>query len=251
MHPNIKTKEEIEAMRIGGQILAETLDLITTIAKEGMSTFELDKIAEEFILEKNAIPAFKGFQGFPATLCTSINNIIVHGIPKKSEILKNGDLLKIDCGVIFKNLYTDAARAIGIGDISNQRKRLIKVSKEALERGISEARPNAKVSNISKAIEDFVKKNGFKIIYDLTGHGVGKKLHETPTIFNYYNKQEDCKLEAGMTIAIEPIFSVSTHKLKTEKDNWSLATTDGSDSVQYEDTILITETGSEILTRLK
>lgn len=250
MKQKTKSSEEIQAMRIGGKILAETLEYVLSKAKAGISTFELDKIAEEFIYSKKGKPAFKGFQGFPATLCTSVNNAIVHGIPRQNEILKEGDLLKIDCGVLYQNLYTDAARAIGIGKISDEKNRLIETSKKALEEGIQSAIAGKNASNIGKKIQEIVENAGFKIIYDLTGHGVGKSLHEEPIIFNYYNKREDCILKPGMTIAIEPIFAVSTSKMKTEKDKWTLSTIDGSDAVQYEDTILITEKGQEILTRI-
>ncbi|MDX9970651.1 MAG: type I methionyl aminopeptidase [Candidatus Gracilibacteria bacterium] len=251
MKPGIRTPKEIESMRKGGQILAETLDFVCSMAKPGVSTFELDKMAEEFIRSRKAKPAFKGFHGFPATLCTCVNNVIVHGIPRQNEILKEGDLLKIDCGVIYDNLYTDSARAIAIGKISDEKKRLIDTAKLALKRAISIVKAGTKTSKIGKIIEDTVEKEGFKIIYDLTGHGVGKTLHEPPVVFNYYNKKEDATLKAGMTIAIEPIFSVSTHKMQTERDKWTITTVDGSDSVQVEHTILVKENGAEILTPSK
>ncbi len=251
MKASIKTPKEIDSMRKGGKILAETLDFVCSMAKPGISTFELDKMAEEFIRSKKAIPAFKGFHGFPATLCTCVNDVIVHGIPKQNEILKEGDILKIDCGVIFDGLYTDSARAITIGEGSDEKNRLIKTAKLALKRAISIVKAGTKTSEIGKIIEDTVEKEGFKIIYDLTGHGVGKTLHEPPVVFNYYNKKEDQTLKAGMTIAIEPIFSVSTHKMQTERDKWTITTVDGSDAVQVEHTILVKENGAEILTPSK
>lgn len=251
MKIDIKTDKEIKSMKVGGLILAETLDYLTENAKEGISTMELDEMAEKFIRSKGGLPGFKGFHGYPATLCTSINNIIVHGIPKRNEILKNGDLLKIDCGVLYDNLYTDSARAIGIGSISEEKNRLIKTAKLALKRAISICKDGVQTVDIGKIIENTINEEGFKVIYDLTGHGVGKKLHEPPVIFNYLNKKESVTLKEGMTIAIEPIFSTSTHKMKTEKDNWSLSTIDGSDSVQVEHTILIRKNDAEILTPSK
>jgi len=245
---SIKTTEEIEIMRKAGKVLSETLDEVIKYAKEGVSTGELDAIAEQFIRSKGMLPAFKGFHGFPGTLCTAINEVVVHGIPRKDEILKDGDLLTIDCGVLYKGLYTDAARSITIGNASKEKLRLIKTAKLALDRAIMMAQPGNHVSEISIVIEETIKQAGFKVIQDLTGHGVGRDLHEEPTILNYWDGSKGPTLKPGMTIAIEPIFSISASEIVTLKDDWTIITKDRSCAVQEENTILITESGNEILT---
>lgn len=246
----IKTEEEIEAMRKGGKILAEVLEKIMEMAKPGISTGELDKIAEKFIKDKGGKPGFKGYQGFPATLCTALNEVIVHGIPSNKQILKEGDLFTIDCGVIYEGLYTDAARSIGIGKISKNKQNLINVAKETLNKAIDIVKPGIRVSDISKIIQKTIEEAGYHVIYDLTGHGIGRKLHEDPNIFNYWDGQNGPILKEGMTLAIEPIFSEGTNKMKTLSDNWTIATTDSSMAVQYENTILVTKKGHEILTEI-
>ena len=203
----IKNKEEIQAMREGGQILAYVLEETLKIAKPGISTLDLDHFAENLIRQKGGKPAFKGYHGFPGTLCTAINEVIVHGIPKENEILKEGDLLTIDCGVMWKNMYTDAARSIGIGEISEEKQKLLDVSKEALNAAINLARPGKHLNLIGKKIEEIVKEAGFHIIQDLTGHGIGKELHEKPIVLNYWEGYPGPILKEGMTLAIEPIFS--------------------------------------------
>jgi len=246
----IKTAEEIETMRKAGKILAQVLEEVCNKAKEGISTLELDKFAEELIIKLGGKPAFKGFQNYPATLCTAIDNVVVHGIPRADEYLKEGDLFTADCGVLVDGLYTDAARTIGIGTISPLKKRLIETAKEAFYKGVDAAKPGKKVNNISKAIEDTINAANFKVIYDLTGHGIGRNLHEDPLVLNYYDGNRRALLKPGMTIAIEPIFSVSTHGLKTLSDGWTIVTDDDSLAVQYENTVLITQAGTEILTEL-
>jgi len=246
----IKTPEEIELMRKSGKILAEVLEKLCSLAKPGMSTFELDEFAEKFIREHDAIPSFKGYHGFPATLCTSINEEIVHGIPNKKRILQEGDLLTIDCGVTYKGMVTDAARSIGIGEISKEKQRLIKTANIALAKAIDTVKPGIHLGVVSRTIEDVITKEGFKVITDLTGHGVGRSLHESPTILNYYDGKPGPLLQKGMTLAIEPIFSVSTREMIGLSDKWTLVTDDNSCAVQAENTIVITEKGCDILTIL-
>jgi len=245
---SIKTESEIKSMREGGKILAATLEEVCKRAQPGVSTWELDQFAEKFIRKHNAIPGFKGYHGFPATLCTAIDEVVVHGIPGKNQILKEGDLFTVDCGVLFEGLNTDAAKSIGIGKISNEKEKLLKVAKEALSKAIDIAKPGIRVNEIGKSIETTVKNAGFHIIKDLTGHGIGRDLHEEPIILNYEDRTPGAILKEGMTIAIEPIFAISTGKIKELSDNWTLVTMDGSASVQEENTILITRNGNEILT---
>lgn len=247
MHIIIKTNSEIDLMRISGKILAEVLEKTCKRAAPGISTNELDIFAEELIRKRGGIPGFKGYHGFPKTLCTAINEIIVHGIPRKDEILKEGDLLTIDCGVIYKGLNTDAARSVGIGEISPQKSKLIKTAYMALDNAIKKALPNKHLNEIGKAIQETVENAGFHVIKDLTGHGVGKKLHEDPVILNYYEGNPGPILRPGMTLAIEPIFSIGTSEMETLEDNWTIVTKDRSCAVQVEHTILVTETGNEIL----
>ncbi len=245
----IKNAAEIEKMRVSGKILAQTLKLICEAAKPGVSTKELDLMAEEFIISQKGKPAFKGFHGYPATICTGLNEVIVHGIPKESEILKDGDLLTLDCGVSFNGYCTDSARTISIGEPNKKHERMIKTGERALEAATDIIKPGTPVGEIGKIIEQIVEKEGYKIIHDLTGHGIGKELHESPTILNYWEGKNGPRLESGMTIAVEPIFSESTHDLKTLQDGWSIVTADGSLSVQIENTILVTENGAEVLTK--
>lgn len=245
---SIKNAQEIENIRKSGKILGEALSETSKIAKAGMSTYDLDQFAEKLIIERGGIPAFKGYHGFPGTLCTSVNEEIVHTIPSKNRILKDGDLLTLDGGVIYKGMYSDAARSIGIGQISSEKERLIKVANEALSKAIDLVKPGIRLSEISKLIQKIVEGAGFHVIYDLSGHGIGKKLHEEPTVLNYWDGKAGPILQAGMCLAIEPIFSVGTNKMKTLKDGWTIVTVDGSTAVQAENTVLITQDGCEILT---
>lgn len=246
----IKTPYEIAAMRISGKILAEVLEEISKLAKSGVSTYELDQFAEKYIREKGATPAFKNYNGYPATLCTAIDEVIVHGIPRTSQILKEGDLFTVDCGVIYQGMYTDAARSMGIGQISEKKSKLLETAKFALDEAIKTAKSGNHLSEISKTIQKIVESAGFYIIKDLTGHGIGKTLHEEPVVLNYWDNQSGPVLKPGMTLAIEPIFSAGTSKMKTLSDGWTIVTIDNSPAVQQEHTILITENGNEILTSL-
>lgn len=245
----IKTEEEIKIMREGGKILGATLDEICKRAKAGVTTYELGEFAEKFIKKHNAIPGFKGYGGFPGAICTGVNEEVVHGIPKKDKYLQEGDLFTVDCGVIYKGFYTDAARSIGVGKVSEEKEKLIKTAKEALSGAINISKPGTKVSKLGEIIEKIVKKAGFTIIRNLTGHGIGKKLHEDPIILNYKNNEIDAILQEGMTIAIEPIFCTGNGEIKELSDKWTIITRDLSPSVQEENTILITQNKPEILTR--
>jgi methionyl aminopeptidase len=246
---SLKTEDEIKAMREGGKLLAFVLEETCKKAVAGISTYELDQFAENLIKKHNATPGFKGYGGFPATLCTAINEVIVHGIPKKDEILKEGDLLTIDCGVIHKGLYTDAARSIGIGNISEEKRKLIKTAYLTLDKAISVAKPGSKLSEIGRTIQKHVESENYHIVKDLTGHGIGKNLHEDPVVLNYWEESEVIYLKPGMTLAIEPIFAIGTGKMKTLKDEWTIVTKDMSCAVQVENTILITQKGNEVLTK--
>lgn len=246
----IKSPEEIKTMREAGKILAEVLEEVCKRAKPGVSTEELDQFAEQFIRKHGGAPAFKGFHGYPKTICTAVDEIVVHGIPSKDQILKEGDLFTVDCGVMVDGLYTDAARSIGIGEISKTKQRLIKTAERAFFTAIDLAKPGTHVGELSIAIEHEIEAADFKVIYDLTGHGIGHSLHEDPMVLNFFNGNKGPILKEGMTLAVEPIFSTTSHEITTLEDGWTVVTADRSPSVQYENTILITQKGAEILTKL-
>lgn len=244
----IKTDEEIQLMKQSGKILARVLRETCKLARPGISTWDLDQFAENLIRQNDSTPSFKGFHGYPAAICTARNEEIVHSIPGKEKILKEGDLLTIDAGVCYQGWHTDAARSIGIGTIPQEKQRLINTAKRALSAAIDMAKPGIHLGEISKTIQEIIEKEGFHVINDLTGHGIGRNLHEDPTVLNYYDGKPGPILKPGMTIAIEPIFSIGTSKLRTMSDRWTLVTIDNSIAVQEENTILITQNGNEVLT---
>jgi methionyl aminopeptidase len=244
---HIKTSEEISKMRISGKILGNVLKYLKEIAKPGVTTKYLDLEAEKFIRNLKGIPTFKGYRGFPASICTPINEEVVHTIPS-DRILKNGDILTIDCGVTYEGLITDAAITIPIANVSKEVSKFINVAKETLSAGIKQVKPANKVGDISYAIQQIIVKNGYSVIHELTGHGVGYKLHEEPTINNYGKKHQGMSLKPGMTLAIEPIFAMGERYIQTLKDKWNIVTKDNSLAIQYEHTVLVTDSGCEILT---
>lgn len=248
----IKTKKEIDFIRESCKIVAETLQLVKSKIKIGVTTKELDLIAEDYIKSNNAIPAFKGYsQGngvkFPASLCTSVNNDVVHGIPGNYE-LKDGDLISIDVGVLKNNFYGDAAISVGVGKVSEIKQKLMEVTERSLYIGIEQAKESNKLQDISFAIQSYVESNGFSVVRDLCGHGVGKYLHEDPSIPNYGKKGVGPTLRRGMTLAIEPMVNVGDWRIIVASDGWTIKTADGSDSAHFEHTILITDKEPEILT---
>ncbi len=248
----IKTKKEIDFIRESCKIVAETLQLVKSKIKIGVTTKELDLIAEDYIKSNNAIPAFKGYsQGngvkFPASLCTSVNNDVVHGIPGNYE-LKDGDLISIDVGVLKNNFYGDAAISVGVGKVSEIKQKLMEITERSLYIGIEQAKESNRLQDISFAIQSYVESNGFSVVRDLCGHGVGKYLHEDPSIPNYGKKGVGPSLRKGMTLAIEPMVNVGDWRIIVASDGWTIKTADGSDSAHFEHTILITDKEPEILT---
>ena len=253
MNIHLKTEKEIQLIAIGGKILAETLKETSKHAIIGARLKDLDKIAFDFIKNNNAEPAFLGYcpesskHPYNASICASVNNVIVHGFPG-NYILKDGDILKIDIGVRYKGFYSDAAITIGIGKISKIAELLIIAAKTALESAIKIARPENTLGDIGCIIESTAKKYGFKAVKGLTGHGIGRNLHEDPTIYNYGEKGKGIKLEKGMVLAIEPMFAASTDKVIQQQDE-SWATSDGSLSAHFEHTIAITDDNHIVLTK--
>ena len=245
----IKSSREIEIMRKSSKIVATVLSEIRDLVKPGMSTLDLDNYAEKRIRDHDAEPSFKGYQGFPGSICSSINNEVVHGIPSKKKIINDGDLLKVDTGAFYNGYHGDSCITICVGNTSDKAIELSRVAKEALMLGIKQIKPQNKLLDIAGAIEDYVKANGFSIVEDYTGHGVGRNLHEEPSVFNFRtNDLPNVTLREGMTLAVEPIINLGSKYCKTLRDGWTVITKDGNLSAQWEHTVLVTEKGYEILT---
>ena len=245
----IKSSREIEIMRKSSKIVATVLKEIGDLVKPGMSTLDLDDFAEKRIREHGAEPSFKGYHGFPSSICSSVNNEVVHGIPSKTKIINDGDLLKVDTGAFYNGYHGDSCITICVGQASDEAIELSKVAQEALMLGIKQIKPKNKLLDIAGAIEDYVKSNGFSIVEDYTGHGVGRNLHEEPSVFNFRtNDLPNVTLREGMTIAVEPIVNLGTKYCKTLSDGWTVITKDGNLSAQWEHTVLVTKDGFEVLT---
>ncbi len=249
----IKTKKEIDYIRQSCKIVAETLQLLKRYVGIGITTKELDKIAEDYILSNNAVAAFKGYsQGgssvnYPAAICTSIDDEVVHGIPG-NRVLKEGEIISLDVGVQKNGYFGDAALTVAVGNISGEKQRLMDVTERSLYIGIEEAVANNRVHDISAAVQSYVEENGFSVVRDLCGHGVGKYLHEEPSVPNFGKKGTGAKLKEDMTIAIEPMVNMGRYSVKTNYDGWTVLTTDGMPSAHFEHTILISNGKPEILT---
>ncbi|HZY10405.1 MAG TPA: type I methionyl aminopeptidase [Bacteroidota bacterium] len=248
----IKSPEEISFMRESCKIVAEVLRLLKTIIKPGIMTNELDQIAEEFIRSQNAEPAFKGYKAenqnpYPASICTSIDDQIVHGIPSNRK-LREGEIIAIDVGVKKNQLYGDGAWTFPVGLISEGKRRLMRTAEESLFKGIECARAGKHVHDISAAIQTYVENDGYSVVRELVGHGVGRALHEEPAVPNFGTPGTGPSLRAGMTIAIEPMVNAGAHQVVVDSDGWTIRTADGSTSAHFEHTVLITEHGPEILT---
>ncbi|HQL36273.1 MAG TPA: type I methionyl aminopeptidase [Bacillota bacterium] len=246
---SIKSPREIELMRIAGRIVAETHELLRKAIRPGITTLELDVIAEEYIRKSGAIPAFKDYNGFPASICSSINEQVVHGIPGPIA-LKDGDIIGIDIGAVYDGYYGDAARTYGIGNIDRETERLIKVTEESFFKGIEYALPGNRLSDISHSIQKHVESNGFSVVRDFVGHGIGRSMHEDPQIPNYGLPHKGPRLAAGMALAIEPMVNQGRYAVKIREDGWTVVTADGKPSAHYENTIVITNGKPEILTLL-
>jgi methionyl aminopeptidase len=246
---HIKSEPEIEIMRQAAQIVAKVLKEISEMVKPGMTTADLDAYAEKRIREMGATPSFKGYHGFPASICASINNEVVHGIPNRKKVIRTGDVLKVDTGAYYNGFHGDSCITIAVGEVKPKAAKLIKVAEEALYAGIYEVKAGKFLLDIAGAIEDIVKANGFTVVEDFTGHGVGQNLHEEPSVFNFRTRQlPNVKLKAGMTLAIEPIVNAGSKFTRILADQWTAVTVDNALSAQFEHTVLVTEDGYEILT---
>ncbi len=250
MAVTIKSERQIELMRKAGKILAETHEALGKALKEGMSTWEVNQLGDEIIRSYGCIPSFKNYSGYPASICVSVNDEVVHGIPSKKRILREGDIVSLDAGVIYKGYHSDAARTYGIGEISPQAKQLIDVTKQCFFEGIKYAKPGNHLNDISFAIQAYAEKFGYGVVRDLVGHGIGEHLHEDPEVPNFARKKRGMKLRSGMTLAIEPMINEGRLDVCWLDDDWTVVTEDGSLSAHYENTILICEDGLEILSML-
>jgi len=245
----IKSEKEIKSMRKAGRIVAKTLHLIEDEIIEGKTLKELEAACAKIITEENAKPAFLGYRGFPAAVCISVNDEVVHGIPNGRH-LKNGDIVKIDVGVYKDGVYADGAKSFHLGKISSILADLLTITEKALTLGIEQAKTGNHISDISHAIQDYVEANGFSVIRELSGHGVGVQLHEEPAIPNFGRPGKGIRLVAGMTLAIEPMVNLGSYEVWTDKNGWTVKTKDGKPSAHFEHTVLVTDSAPEILTEL-
>ncbi|MEK6224086.1 MAG: type I methionyl aminopeptidase [Thermodesulfobacteriales bacterium] len=250
---HLKTKEEINKMRSAAQIVVEVLNTLREMVEPGVSTWDLDKKAEEVAIKRGAIPAFKGYSNYPGSVCFAINSEVVHGIPSKKKILKEGDIVGIDFGVILDGFYGDSAITVPVGEISAMAHKLLKVTEESLLKGIQEATPDNGLFEVSGAIQSHVEEMGFSIVRSFVGHGIGKNLHEDPQVPNFVpnngKRSNGIKLKPGMVIAIEPMVNVGKPDIKILSDGWTAVTVDGTLSAHFEHTVAVTENGPVILTQ--
>jgi methionyl aminopeptidase len=245
----LKSPREIDVMARGGQILGATVEMLRREVRAGMSTWQLDEMAEAFIRSHpGATPSFKGLYGFPGSVCASINEEIVHGIPSRRRVLADGDIISIDVGVKFEGYHTDSATTVGVGSVPDESQRLLDITQQALTAGIAAAQPGNHVGDIGAAIQAVVEASGFSIVRDLVGHGIGVAFHEEPQVPNYGKAKRGTKLMPGLTIAIEPMVNIGGPGTRTMPDRWTVVTVDGSRSAHFEHTVAITEAGPRVLT---
>jgi methionyl aminopeptidase len=245
----LKSESELAIMRESGRILAAIMAKLKGIIKPGITTAQIDSLAEDLILQKKAVPAFKGYRGYPATACTSVNYEVVHGIPGERR-LEEGDIISVDLGLSFKDYFSDAAFTLGIGKIDSKAQKLIEVTRESLTEGIKAARPGNRLGDISSAVQQHVEKNGFAVVRQFVGHGIGRNLHEEPELPNFGRSGRGEILQPGMVLAIEPMVNVGTWECEVLEDGWTAVTSDKKLSAHFEHTVAITKKGPEILTKL-
>ncbi len=243
-----KTEAELAVMRQAGRIVAEILDELEKAVAPGVTTWDLDQLAERLIAQKGAKPAFKGYNGFPAVLCASVNEEVVHGIPSRKKKLQEGDLMKLDFGVKYQGFFGDSARTVPVGQVSDEARRLLETTRDALMRGIAAMVVGNRLGDVGAAVQGHVEGRGFSVVRDFVGHGIGKALHEPPQVPNYGEAGSGIKLRAGMVIALEPMVNAGTPHVKVLDDDWTAVTTDNKWSAHWEHTVAITDRGPEILT---
>lgn len=243
-----KSKEDIEGMRLAGKITGQALNYAKSLIKPNISTLELDKMLEKFIIDKGAIPSFLNYDGFPATACISVNDCVVHGIPSQNVILKEGDIVSIDIGAKINGYNGDAARTFAVGNISAEKARLIKVTEECFFKGIEKLAVGKKIGELSHAIQMHAESNGYSVVRELIGHGIGKNVHESPDVPNYGHETSGVRVKDGMCIAIEPMICMGQRYIYQSEDGWGIYTQDGKPSAHYENTVIVTSDGVEITT---
>lgn len=246
----IKTDEEVAILRENNLLVSRTLAEVGKLIRPGVTTRKLDQVAEEFILDHGAIPGFKGYNGFPNTLCTSVNGQVVHGIPSEYA-LKEGDILSVDCGVIQDGFYGDSAFTFAVGEIDDQVKNLLKVTRECLEIGVRQVRPGNRIGDIGYAIQQHAETNGFSVVRELVGHGLGRKLHEAPEVPNYGKRGRGPKLKKGMVICIEPMINLGEKNVFQRSDGWTIQTVDGKPSAHFEYAVAVEDDGADVLTTFR
>jgi methionyl aminopeptidase len=247
---NYKSEEEINIIKEGAEILGRAHGEVAKLIRPGVKTKELDQVAEKFIKDHGGFPSFKGYNGFPYALCISVNDHVVHGFPGE-YILKEGDIISIDCGVFFKGFHSDCAYTYPVGEISEDVQKLLTITKQALYKGIEETVAGKRIGDIGYAVQQFVEENGYSIIRELVGHGLGRSLHESPEVPNYGKRGKGVLLKEGLVIAIEPMVNMGRRNVVQEKDGWTIRTKDRKPSAHYEHTLAITKNGTEILTTHK
>jgi len=240
--------EELEHIRTAGRIVRECLLTLSKEAREGVTTKALEKKADDFIKSKGGTPAFLGYKGYPASICTSRNDVVVHGIPKEEEVIKSGDILSVDVGVQHNGYYADAARTFRVGKITDEAKRLMEVTEVALAKGIEKAKSGNYIEDISCAIQDYVESNGFNVVRAFVGHGIGKKIHEGPEVPNFRQSKKGKPLEAGLALAIEPMVNAGESDIKILDDGWTAVTKDGRLSAHFEHTVIVGDDKAEVVT---
>ncbi|ACL68899.1 type I methionyl aminopeptidase [Halothermothrix orenii] len=247
----LKSPREINIMREANRIVAEVHARLAEEISPGITTADIDKLGEELIRKKGGIPSFKGYRGYPASVCVSINDEVVHGIPSKKRVIESGDVVSLDIGVIYEGFHGDAARTLGVGEVSKEASRLIEITEQSFFHGIEQAKPGNRLSDISHAVQNYVEKNGFSVVREYVGHGIGRDMHEDPQIPNFGPPGRGPLLKEGMTLAIEPMVNAGGYMVKTLADGWTVVTKDGSLSAHYENTIAVTKDGPVILSCLE
>ena len=246
----IKSEREIELMAEAGKILERVHNELEKALRPGMSTKDIDTLGEEIIRSYGCIPSFLNYNGYPASICVSVNQEVVHGIPDKHRIIQEGDIVSLDAGVIYKGYHSDAARTHGVGEISKEAKQLIEVTRQSFFEGIKYAKAGNHLNDISAAVQAYAEKFGYGVVRDLVGHGIGEHLHEDPEVPNFARRRKGIRLQAGMTLAVEPMINIGRPGVRWLDDEWTVVTEDGSLSAHYENTILVGEDGPEILSLL-
>lgn len=244
---HIKTKEEIEILRKCSLLVGKTLAEIAKVIKPGVSTKYLDNVAETFIRDNGAIPGFLNYNGYPATLCVSVNDTVVHGIPDEKTILREGDIVSVDCGTIIDGWYGDSAFTFAMGELKPEMQKLLKVTRESLELGIQNAVTGNRVGDIGYAVQSYVEQNGFSVVRDLVGHGIGRNMHEKPDVPNYGKRGTGPKLKEGMVICVEPMVNIGTYKVKMLNDGWTIKTLDGMPSAHFEKQLVVQDNKPDVL----